>query len=294
MPQPTGESKEEPAGPSRRCCRYFQTTLPFGILPAADATPGRTFRGQLLDVISLPVAALRSTELQAPISSAAVFPLFSSEQEAGDTGMNSTGLPTRSPARVIADICTKLADKRSGSGAAYAMIVGAGFSYGGVPLTKELLRERIGDFYYPAESEGRRSRKECRELSADYWKEFNVAASHAGEKPVEMDDAGLPANPSEAYQHLFSYRVANALFSPTTDFNAESLLDRLQRQRDAAVSCCGTPVYRGREIREGISTLRSRSGRLLLYGRPSERRRRLLHDWANYSERGAFLPRLAT
>lgn len=158
--------------------------------------------------------------------------------------MHSTSLPTKSPVQVIDDIRTKLADKRSGSGAAYAMIVGAGFSYGSVPLTKELLHEHIGDFYYPDQdmSARERSREQCRKLSADYWKEFNAAASHAGEKPIETDDAELPANPSEAYQHLFSYRVAKALFSPTTGLNAESLLARLQRQRDAARGAPAAPL----------------------------------------------------
>src|SRR5260370_32581737 len=154
--------------------------------------------------------------------------------------MSMTSLPTRPPVEVIDDICTKLADKRSGSGAAYSMIVGAGFSFGGVPLTKELLHERIGDFYYLDDSEGERSRKKCRRLSADYWKEFNTAATRAGEKPVDLDHEGLPANPSEAYQHLFSYRVANALFSPTTDLNAKGYLAKLQGRRDAA-KCTPAP-----------------------------------------------------
>jgi hypothetical protein len=59
----------------------------------------------------------------------------------------ATDLPIKSPTQVI-DIQAKLNEKPRKRGAAYTMIVGAGFSYGVVPLTEELLHERIGDFYY--------------------------------------------------------------------------------------------------------------------------------------------------
>jgi hypothetical protein len=55
----------------------------------------------------------------------------------------------KTTAEVIADIQTKLDEEPRPPRAAYALIVGAGFSYPVVPLTRELLHERIGDFYYP-------------------------------------------------------------------------------------------------------------------------------------------------
>jgi tetratricopeptide (TPR) repeat protein len=151
--------------------------------------------------------------------------------------MNSTltELPTKSTTQVIEDIRVKLTEKPRREGSAYTMIVGAGFSYGVVPLTKELLHERIGDFYYALDKtlDGsiERSRRQAEKLSRDYWKEFNSAGSLAGEPLVELDRKGLPVNPSLAYQNLFTYRTANALFAASPAPSFSPWLDRIKRQR---------------------------------------------------------------
>ena len=146
--------------------------------------------------------------------------------------MSDTTFPVKTPVSVIDDICARVADLHSGPGAAYAMIVGAGFSHGSVPLTRELLNERIGDYYYlNQDMEGfERDSRQCRRLSADYWKEFNAAARDSGEPAVEVDGDGLPMQTSEAYQSLFTYRVANALFSSGPDLTAGRYLARLMAQ----------------------------------------------------------------
>lgn len=144
-------------------------------------------------------------------------------------------LPTKTAAEVIADIQTKLNQKPRRQGTAYALIVGAGFSYPLVPLTRELLHERIGDFYYPRDKtmEGsiERSLDQRRKLSRRYWKDFNEAASLAGEPLVALGHDDLPMNPTEAYQSLFTYHTANALFSPEPDPLAGGWLARTKQRR---------------------------------------------------------------
>jgi hypothetical protein len=146
--------------------------------------------------------------------------------------MSDTTFPVKTPFSVIDDICAKVADGHSGPGAAYAMIVGAGFSHGSVPLTRELLNERIGDYYYLKDIEGPgRDPRKSRRLSADFWKEFNAAALDAGEAAVEVDRNGLPVQTSAAYQSLFTYRVANVLFSSGPNLTQGTYLARLLAQR---------------------------------------------------------------
>src|SRR4051812_14565356 len=69
--------------------------------------------------------------------------------------------------------------------AAYVLIVGAGFSYGVVPLVDKLLNETIGDYYYPdLDQWGERPASVLRKHSADFWKEFNKSAQAAGQQTV--------------------------------------------------------------------------------------------------------------
>ena len=98
--------------------------------------------------------------------------------------------------------------------AAYTIIVGAGFSYGVVPLTAELMRETIGDYYIPDQDGafGQRPPKALRKHSASFWAEFNEASKQAGLPLVELDREHLPVEPGEAYHPLFAYEGANALF----------------------------------------------------------------------------------
>ena len=145
-------------------------------------------------------------------------------------------LPVKSAAELIEDILAKLSEKPRKKGAAYALIVGAGFSHGIVPLTKELLHEHIGSFYYPegaAEGAGQRTRRECQRLSRDYWKEFNGAGLKSSEPTVELDDQGLPLYPSLAYQELFTYRTSNSLFASAPGLPEGKFMARLRKSREA-------------------------------------------------------------
>ena len=97
--------------------------------------------------------------------------------------------------------------------ASFALIVGAGFSHGVVPLVRELMHQTIGGYYFP-DQEGRdpppgRLRKD----SARFWKEFNKAADEAGLPCEALDRNGLPADPAGAYVKLFTYEGATALFA---------------------------------------------------------------------------------
>ena len=101
-------------------------------------------------------------------------------------------LPTKTPAQVIEDILAKLSSGGGGKRAAYTMIVGAGFSCGVVPMTKDLMHEWIGDFYYPFDTTGaERTPRQRRKLSRDYWKEFNAAAIRNNLPAVELDQNGV-------------------------------------------------------------------------------------------------------
>src|SRR5437773_310065 len=136
-------------------------------------------------------------------------------------------LPIKSPAELIEDIRAKLSEKPDGEGAAYALIVGAGFSYGVMPMTEELMRERIGDYYYYENVyEGD---EQVQRLCREYWKEFNAASVESGEPTVQLDRHGLPLDPAAAYQLLFTHRALNAFFAlapvPST------YIDRLKKSR---------------------------------------------------------------
>ncbi len=99
--------------------------------------------------------------------------------------------------------------------ATFAMVVGAGFSYGAVPLVQPLMCEWIGDYYYPDQDMSSLERPVAvrRRDSADFWKEFNTAATRAGLPPVELDKRKLPIDCAAAYNTLFAYDAANLLFA---------------------------------------------------------------------------------
>jgi hypothetical protein len=120
--------------------------------------------------------------------------------------------------------------------AAYALIVGAGFSYGIVPLVRELLHETIGGYYVPDQDQSSMERPASvlREHSADFWAQFNEAAAENGLPVVPVDDRGLPEDPGAAYQYLFAYQGANALFALTEPKERRlSFVEQLQQRRDS-------------------------------------------------------------
>lgn len=73
-----------------------------------------------------------------------------------------------------------------------------------------------------------------REHSADFWAEFNEAAAEHGLPVVAVDGRGLPEDPGGAYQYLFTYEGANALFALTEpDERRLSFVEQLQQRREA-------------------------------------------------------------
>jgi hypothetical protein len=115
--------------------------------------------------------------------------------------------------------------------AAYVLILGAGFSYGIVPLVNELVRETIGDYYYPDQDQwGQRSPDVTRKDSARFWAEFNEAAAREKLPIVELDGKGLPKNPGAAYQYMFTGEAANVLFSVERK-KRPTLLEELRQRR---------------------------------------------------------------
>ncbi len=131
-------------------------------------------------------------------------------------------LPTKSPEQVIEQVRLKLSEAPTQKGAAYTLIVGAGFSHGVVPVTKELLHERIGDYYFDNPDSLQRSSRQKEKLSALFWREFNAAGSPDGEDLVKLNEQNLPVDPTAAYQLLFTYRVANLMWSNGADARPRS------------------------------------------------------------------------
>lgn len=118
--------------------------------------------------------------------------------------------------------------------AAYVLILGAGFSYGVVPLVDALMKQTIGGYYYPDQDKTSLERpvSVLRKDSASFWEEFNEAARKEKLPIVEVDGKGLPKNPAEAYQRLFQYEGANVLFAqPQPDLmRRDTYLESLKRQ----------------------------------------------------------------
>jgi hypothetical protein len=120
--------------------------------------------------------------------------------------------------------------------AAYALIVGAGFSHEVVPLVRELMHETIGGYYIPDQDQSSMQRPESvlRRNSADFWAKFNEAAAEKGLPVVPVDGKGLPEDPGAAYQYLFTYQGVNALFALTEPNEQKlSFVQQLQQRRGA-------------------------------------------------------------
>jgi len=123
--------------------------------------------------------------------------------------------------------------------ATYTLILGAGFSYGIVPLVNELMQETIGDYYNPNidQSDGRRPTEVSRKDSAGFWTDFNNAAAKKNMPPIELDTQGLPMNSGAAYQRLFTYEVANLLFTQQKPkVKNQSYVERYGRRRRSLIS----------------------------------------------------------
>jgi hypothetical protein len=147
---------------------------------------------------------------------------------------------------LIDDIGAKLSEQPRKEDAAYALIVGAGFSYGVVPMTKELLHELIGSYYYLSDGNTELSCEEARDKSRDYWQEFNNVCEKSGEPSIELDK-GLPANDSLAYQELFTYRIANAHFG-SPSYQPSRFLARWNKARPAVKSMSAPKMLSGEQF----------------------------------------------
>ena len=129
--------------------------------------------------------------------------------------------------------------------AAYALILGAGFGHGVVPLVNELVQQTIGDYYVLDMVMSERPADALGEHSAHFWKEFNKAAAEGKLPLVELDRKGLPTNPSAAYQSLFTFDTANVLFAKgEEEFKArrrKSYVAGLEQRREEARAAINPP-----------------------------------------------------
>ena len=137
---------------------------------------------------------------------------------------------------------------------AYTLIVGAGFSHGVVPLTRQLICETIGDYYVPDQDQSSLERppRALEKHSASFWSEFNRASGQAGLPTVEVDRRGLPKDPGAAYRRLFEFEGANALFAQPEKPRKPSYLDRLRQQRGLPIEEPKAPPDAGRKFVRGF------------------------------------------
>jgi hypothetical protein len=156
-----------------------------------------------------------------------------------------TSVPTLAPDALIKDVQDKLKARPytprhsdfdlapSPQPAAYALIVGAGFSCPVVPLVKELMCESIGGYYIPDQDQTsiKRPASVLRKNSAEFWAEFNEAAREKRLTTVALDGEGLPYDATEAYQNLFAHDVANALFARKEPNPGRSWIMKRQEER---------------------------------------------------------------
>jgi hypothetical protein len=117
---------------------------------------------------------------------------------------------------------------------AFALIVGAGFSAGAVPTTRELMHETIGVYDEP-DSDGSAEDRPVsgrRSASRRFWRAYNDAARGHALPCIELNKDGLPIDVTGAYQSLFKYDVAELLYSETEDVPSKYLRQMIER-RDA-------------------------------------------------------------
>jgi hypothetical protein len=99
----------------------------------------------------------------------------------------------------------------------------------------ELMKQTIGGYYYPDQDQTslERPARVLRKDSARFWAGINEAARKEKLPIVELDEEGLPKNPGAAYQRLFKYEGANALFAQERRVPIrKSYLERFQQLRE--------------------------------------------------------------
>src|SRR5436190_22028684 len=89
---------------------------------------------------------------------------------------------------------------------AYTLILGAGFSYGVVPTTWQMMREEIGPWFAGNRGHDDLPGDEKKALTRAFWADFNRKNAEKGtrsngyEIQVRLDAEGLPRDATLAYQ----------------------------------------------------------------------------------------------
>jgi tetratricopeptide (TPR) repeat protein len=94
--------------------------------------------------------------------------------------------------------------------AVFTLIVGAGFSYGVVPLTRDMMRAEVGAWMSGDDAGLPLERKQA--LSAEFWRAFNEdnRRLETGCR-VDLDGTHLPIDPTAAYQTLCRKQAAGGI-----------------------------------------------------------------------------------
>jgi hypothetical protein len=134
------------------------------------------------------------------------------------------------------------------SQAPYALVIGAGFSAGSMPMVGQLLTMAVGDYFYlePDNSSWEQPPEVQREDSSNFWLELNDGASRAGVSPFELNQDKLPADPGTAYMRLFSpegFTAMDEMLAKPALETPETFLQQLRavRERDAGITPAESP-----------------------------------------------------
>jgi tetratricopeptide (TPR) repeat protein len=124
-----------------------------------------------------------------------------------------------------------------GGEAPFALVLGAGFSFGLVPTVRELVTEHL-PLWWRASGDVARYRDALQntnsiqraEAAATFWKQFAQANANRG-LDVRLSPSGVPENLSDAYQAAFSPDYDNAVGAPADARRFQRELVRLDRFR---------------------------------------------------------------
>jgi tetratricopeptide (TPR) repeat protein len=128
--------------------------------------------------------------------------------------------------------------KRAPAGdAPFALVLGAGFSFGLVPTAKDLVMQHL-PMWWRASGDAEKYRRVLADatpdstlvLAREFWKEFAATNQDRG-LDLKFNNQGLPENIAEAYQAAFSPDYDDAVGAPADARKFQRALMQLERYR---------------------------------------------------------------
>jgi hypothetical protein len=136
----------------------------------------------------------------------------------GMTGRERSGIRILSESDAVDRIVDSVRAARAGE-APFVLVLGAGFSRGLVPTTREVVEEALPLWLHARRTEASfasqrvLSPERRRTLAVDFWRRFVDDNRHCG-LHLEFDDRGLPKDAPAAYSAAFDNAFRGALATP--------------------------------------------------------------------------------